>query len=147
MSKISKKLTNVLIVEGKNEEVLNFIERVRRASIKVLSVRCPKDTAEITTSFVESNWRLSNLDLKNRVFYGKQKSGKVILAFADDEIEFLLINIVEAMSLNATYKYFVENNDSSVIMTEVYENGELVSDEQVSNKFKASKYSVAKCFA
>jgi len=61
MNKISKKLTNVMILNDESEKIKKFIEDVRAKGLKVYSVKCAKELNSLTTNFIDKNWNISDM--------------------------------------------------------------------------------------
>ena len=53
---MSQILTNVICIEGDSKKIEEFIGEVKERKIKVVYVRCPKDTTNIkeSTKFINS---------------------------------------------------------------------------------------------
>lgn len=146
MNKISKKLKNVIILNDNSQKIQNFIEEIRKKGLKIYSVKCPKELNDITTSFVDKNWKISDWRLEDKIIFGKVKSNQAVIVFGDDSLQHLLIGLIDKYNLSAIYKYLVEYKDSSQIITERFVSGVSFAEEEATSNFKSSKYTVAKCF-
>ena len=147
MSKVSKKLTNVIIVEGEERkgELLKYIEEIKSRNIPLISVQFPKDVEKFSTTFVNNNWNVNKMKVEDVVFFAKCASGKYMFAFSNEKFLYRLKRTIEKMHLDAEYCHLQEQNQKGVIVREKYENGTVV-DMKISAKFNANKYSIAKCF-
>lgn len=146
MTKISKKLTNVLYIKAERILIERFLKEVKDKGISVISVRCPKDMTDISTTFVDNNWKVSRFDLNKKLIYVKPSSSEIYIIYADERIKKLLLHLVRGYKFDAESRYLVENGDKSVINTDFYKKGKLSKETRVSERFKSCKYSVTRCF-
>lgn len=146
MTKISKKLTNVLYIKAERILIERFLKEVKDKGVSVISVRCPKDIKDISTTFVDSNWKVSRFDLNKKLIYVKPSSSEIYIIYADERIKKLLLHLVRGYKFDAESRYLVENGDKSVINTDFYKKGKLSKETRVSERFKSCKYSVTRCF-
>ena len=147
MNKISKKLTNVMILNDESEKIKKFIEDVRAKGLKVYSVKCAKELKSLTTNFIDKNWNISDWTLKDKIIYGKLNANHAIIAFGDDDLQHLLLRLIGKFGITATYKYVIGYGNEFKIITERYTKGISFAEEEVSSMFKTNKYTIAKCFA
>lgn len=146
MTKISKKLTNVLYVKAESIIVERLLKEVKDKGVSVISVKCPRDIADISTSFVDANWKVSRMDLNKKLIYVKPNSNETYIIFADEKIKKLLLHLVRGYKFDAEARYLVESGDKSVINTDFYKKGKLSKETRVSERFRTCKYSVTRCF-
>lgn len=146
MPKISKKLTNAIYISGKSEEIQEFIKRVKEKRVKIVSVRFPKklEDLESITKFIDSSWKVAKMDLKNKILYARPKSGEAYIVFADDELEYLLLEEAEKLKLCIRYKYLLSDKKKSYIATEENKNGDLELNDKV-EKINSDEYTIANC--
>lgn len=147
MNRISKKLTNVIILKDESNKIKDFVEEVKSKGIKVYSVKCTKNLKEITTNFVDKNWNISDWNLIDKVMYGKINANQSVIAFGDDDLQHILLRLISKYGITATYKYVVEYENGSKIITEMYVDGVNFAEDEISSIFKTNKYTIAKCFA
>lgn len=146
MTKISKKLTNVLYIKAERILIERFLKEVKDKGVSVISVRCPKDVNDISTTFVDSNWKVSRFDLNKKLIYIKPSSSEIYIIYSDEKIKSLLLHLVRGYKFDAQSRYLVENGDKAVINTDLYKKGKLSKESRVSEEFKSCKYSVTRCF-
>lgn len=146
MNNISKKIENVIIVEGNKEELKKYLEEIKRRNISLISVQFPKNKEKLSTSFVNSNWNVSKYKLEDVIFFAKCENGKYMFAFNNEKFIYRLTRTVEKMELNAQRFYLKKMDQKAVIEKEIFERGSAVRLE-VTYTFNANKYSVARCFA
>ncbi len=147
MTKISKKLTSVIHIKDDNKMIEMFIKEVKGKGVGIISVKCPKEMNDISSSFVDTNWKISRMALKNKVIYAKPKTNEAYFIFADKSIERFLLRTARGFKLDAEYKYYVENKENSSIATKTIKNGVMQSEVKYSKPFKDVKYSVVRCIA
>ena len=150
MIKMSKKLTNVLCIEGDSKKIEEFIGDVKEKGIKIVYARYPKNfvSKEDITKFINSKWRVANLDnLKQKVVFARKNSKTAYISFADDYLQHDLINFVQKLGLDAKYKYCLKDKNRAIVVTETYVNGEQLEADICSDKFKAEDYSAAICLS
>ncbi len=145
MTKISKKLNSVLHVKAENNKIEMFIKEVKGKDVGIVSVKCPKEMEDISSSFVDANWKISRMALNNKVIYAKPKANEAYFIFADKSIERFLLRTVRGFKLDAEYKYLVENKEESMIVTKTIKNGVMQNEVKYSKPFKDVKYSVVRC--
>lgn len=146
MDKISKIITNVLVIKGDHDGILKFTEEIKANGIRIIEVKCPKKLQDITTEFVDQEWKILYKSLKNKIIYGKYKENEIIIGFSNENLQHILIEQIENYKLNATYKYLFDCKNTSSIFIEEYKNG-YINDESFSDRFNRKNYTVAKCFA
>lgn len=146
MTKISKKLTNVLYIKAEGIVIERFLKEVKDKGVNVISVKCPKDMTNVSTTFVDSNWKVSRLDLNKKLIYAKPNSSEIYIIYSDEKIKKLLLHLVRGYKFDAESRYPVENGDKSVINTDFYRKGKLSKETRVSDRFRSCKYSITRCF-
>lgn len=149
MIKMSKKLTNVLCIEGDSKKIEEFLGDVKEREIKIVYVRYPKalDNLSEITKFINTKWKVAKMDLKKKIVYARKNSKTAYISFADDYLQHDLINIVQKLGLNAKYKYCLKDKNRAIVVTETYVNGEQLDADICSDKFKAEDYSAAICLS
>lgn len=146
MNNVSKKIENVIIVEGNKEELKKYLEEIKRRNVTLISVQFPKNIEKLSTTFVNNNWNVSKYKLEDVIFFAKCESGKYMFAFNNEKFVYRLKRTIEKMGLNGQRFYLRKMDQKAVIEKEIFENGEVVKLE-VTDTFNANKYSVARCFA
>lgn len=146
MNKISKKLNQVIIIEGNKEELLKYMEEIRRRDIPLISVQFPKNRERISTSYINSNWKTNKNRVDDVVFFAKSANNQYVFAFNNEKFAHRFKRTFEKMHLDAQYQYIRPASDKVVIVKDIYEKGQLV-DSKTTAEFSMTKYSVAKCFA
>lgn len=149
MIKMSKKLTNVLCIEGDSKKIEEFMGDVKEKEIKIVYVRYPKalDNLSEITKFINTKWKVAKMDLKKKIVYARKNSKTAYISFAEDYLQHDLINIVQKLGLNAKYKYCLKDKNRAIVVTETYVNGEQLDADICSDKFKAEDYSAAICLS
>lgn len=149
MIKMSKKLTNVLCIEGDSKKIEEFLGDVKEREIKIVYVRYPKalDNLSEITKFINTKWKVAKMDLKKKIVYARKNSKTAYISFAEDYLQHDLINIVQKLGLNAKYKYCLKDKNRAIVVTETYVNGEQLDADICSDKFKAEDYSAAICLS
>lgn len=149
MIKMSKKLTNVLCIEGDSKKIEEFLGDVKEKEIKIVYVRYPKalDNLSEITKFINTKWKVAKMDLKKKIVYARKNSKTAYISFAEDYLQHDLINIVQKLGLNAKYKYCLKDKNRAIVVTETYVNGEQLDADICSDKFKAEDYSAAICLS
>ena len=149
MIKMSKKLTNVLCIEGDSKKIEEFLGDVKEKEIKIVYVRYPKalDNLSEITKFINTKWKVAKMDLKKKIVYARKNSKTAYISFAEDYLQHDLINIVQKLGLNAKYKYCLKDKNRAIVVTETYVNGEQLEADICSDKFKAEDYSAAICLS
>ena len=145
---MSQILTNVICIEGDSKKIEEFIGEVKERKIKVVYVRCPKDTTNIkeSTKFINSKWKVAKMDLKNKIIYSRKNSNVAYFVFSHNKLNYELINIVQKLKLNAHYNYLISDKNGFRITTEEFDKGKQVSAKISSPKDKKpDNYSVAIC--
>lgn len=149
MIKMSKKLTNVLCIEGDSKKIEEFLGDVKEREIKIVYVRYPKalDNLSEITKFINTKWKVAKMDLKKKIVYARKNSKTAYISFAEDYLQHDLINIVQKLGLNAKYKYCLKDKNRAIVVTETYVNGEQLDADICSDKFKVEDYSAAICLS
>lgn len=149
MIKMSKKLTNVLCIEGDSKKIEEFLGDVKEKEIKIVYVRYPKalDNLSEITKFINTKWKVAKMDLKKKIVYARKNSKTAYISFAEDYLQHDLINIVQKLGLDAKYKYCLKDKNRAIVVTETYVNGEQLDADICSDKFKAEDYSAAICLS
>ena len=149
MIKMSKKLTNLLCIEGDSKKIEEFLGDVKEREIKIVYVRYPKalDNLSEITKFINTKWKVAKMDLKKKIVYARKNSKTAYISFAEDYLQHDLINIVQKLGLNAKYKYCLKDKNRAIVVTETYVNGEQLDADICSDKFKAEDYSAAICLS
>ena len=149
MIKMSKKLTNVLCIEGDSKKIEEFLGDVKEKEIKIVYVRYPKalDNLSEITKFINTKWKVAKMDLKKKIVYARKNSKTAYISFAEDYLQHDLINIVQKLGLNAKYKYCLKDKNRAIVVTETYVNGEQLDEDICSDKFKEEDYSAAICLS
>lgn len=149
MIKMSKKLTNVLCIEGDSKKIEEFLGDVKEKEIKIVYVRYPKalDNLSEITKFINTKWKVAKMDLKKKIVYARKNSKTAYISFAEDYLQHDLINIVQKLGLDAKYKYCLKDKNRAIVVTETYVNGEQLEADICSDKFKAEDYSAAICLS
>ncbi len=146
MTKISKKLTNVLYIKAESVIIERLLKEVKDKGVNAISVKCPKDIKDISTSFVDNNWKMAKMELNKKLIYAKPSSKEIYIIYSNDKINKLLVHLVRGYKLDAELRYLVDYGDKSVINTDFYKKGKLSKETRVSERFKSCKYSVTRCF-
>ncbi len=149
MIKMSKKLTNVLCIEGDSKKIEEFLGDVKEREIKIVYVRYPKalDNLSEITKFINTKWKVAKMDLKKKIVYARKNSKTAYISFAEDYLQHDLINFVQKLGLDAKYKYCLKDKNRAIVVTETYVNGEQLEADICSDKFKAEDYSAAICLS
>lgn len=149
MIKMSKRLTNVLCIEGDSKKIEEFLGDVKERDIKIVYVRYPKalDNLSEVTKFINTKWKVAKMDLKKKIVYARKNSKTAYISFADDYLQHDLINLVQRIGLNAKYKYCLKDKKRAIVVTETYVNGEQLQADIYSDKFKVEDYSAAICLS
>lgn len=144
MSKISRKLRNVLIVDGPRYK-LNVLEKeLKETWLNIVYVPCPEDIEELNNDFISEYWKVEKSKLYKIVICARDFDGRFIFAFNNSFYEEELLRLIEKYSLNAKYNYYINLGDMFVINKESIIEGNTISTSE-SLSFPKCEFSIAKC--
>lgn len=146
MNKVSKKLDKVFIIEGNKEELLNFLEEIRRRDIPLISVQFPNNKEKISTSYINNNWKITKNRVEDVVFFAKAANNQYVFAFNNSKFEERFKKTVAKMHVRAERFYTQSEAEKVALVRDTYVNGK-VDSVKVIARFGTNKYSVARCFA
>ncbi len=139
--KVSRKLKNVLVIEGQKSKVSKFIEEVKEKN-SIVSVKVPKKIEKISSSFIDSNWNFKRLD--ESIIYGKVGNTSIFAFTKNNSYEKRIIKIIERLKVDVKFTKLVTDGTDGVLVSQWYSNG--VKVKEMKESIKPSKYSVAKVF-
>lgn len=146
MNKVSKKLNKVIRVEGKKGDLKNYIEEIRKRNIPLVSVQFPKSKEKLSTSYINSNWKVTKRRIEDVVFFAKPEEGKYVFICNNEKLATELVEAVKILFLDAEYVFTKADEQNSVIIKKIFKDGMFSNREEIA-KVSANKYSVARCFA
>ena len=86
--KVSKKLSNTIVIDVNKEEERLFKINLEKLGIKIINVSFPERIENISKNFIEKNWKnVAKTDIKNVIMVGNTK-GKIIVIFENEEYQF-----------------------------------------------------------
>lgn len=137
--KVSRKLKNVLVIEGQKEKVNEFIEEVKE-SYSVVSVKVPKKMEKISSSFIDSNWNFKALD--KPIIFGKVGNTSIFAFTENKSYEKRIIRIIKGLKIDVKFTKLVSDGVDGVLVSQWYSDGRKIDEKE--DYMKPSKYSVAK---
>lgn len=92
--KVSKKLSNTIVIDVNKEEERLFKINLEKLGIKIINVSFPERIENISKNFIEKNWKnVAKTDIKNVIMVGNTK-GKIIVIFENEEYQFDILKLV-----------------------------------------------------
>ena len=143
---VSKKLNKVISVEWKKGDLKNYIEEIRKRNIPLVSVQFPKSKEKLSTSYINSNWKVTKRRIEDVVFFAKPEEGKYVFVCNNEKLATELVESVKILFLDAEYVFTKADEQNSVIIKKIFKEGMFSNREEIA-KVSANKYSVARCFA
>ena len=145
--KVSKKLSNTIVIDVNKEEERLFKINLEKLGIKIINVSFPERIENISKSFIEKNWKnVAKTDIKNVIMVGNTK-GKIIVIFENEEYQFDILKLVEKLKLDAVYTYTIDLGEKIILQKEWYSNGVCVRDnyDEEEEKIKSNKFTIVRC--